>query len=405
MDRPLSGVKVVELASFVAAPSCGRLLADLGAEVIKVEAPSGDMWRTSGKSYIPSRFCDDENPVFDIYNTGKKMISLNLKNPEGKEAFFKLLETADVFLTNNRPAALHRLGIAYEDICEQFPGLVYAILLGYGEKGPDSHKPAFDTTAFWTKSGFLRDMAMMNENYMPMSPPFGVGDTFCGYLLMGEICAALFRKLRTGKGDYVCSGLYHNAIFGMGTMNIINQRPFGKTYPTDRVGHGLPGGVYCCADGEWMYIGTNSRKILIEKLTRIFGEPEKALDPTFVDQQTVVIIDPPSFYEYFRQNFAKKTRAEWLELLEAEDIPVMPMKGFADVSEDPQAWENDYLEHVEFANGNVEVMPTSPIEMLSVGKLKTVPAAAVGTDTKDVLAQLGYSAERIEAMLAAGAAK
>lgn len=405
MDKPLSGVKVVELTTFVAAPSCGRLLSDLGAEVIKVEPPAGDMWRTSGKTYVPTRFCDDENPVFDIYNTGKKMISLNLKSAEGKEAFFKLLETADVFLTNNRPAALHRLGIAYEDVCERFLGLVYAILLGYGEKGPDSHKPAFDTTAFWTKSGFLRDMAMLNDDYMPMSPPFGVGDTFCGYLLMGEICAALFRKLRTGKGDYVSSGLYHNAIFGMGTMNIINQRPFGKTYPTDRVGHGLPGGVYQAGDGEWMYIGTNSRKILIEKLTRIFGEPEKALDPTFVDQQTVQIIDPPAFYEYFRANFTKKTRAEWIEILEGEDIPVMPMKGFADVSEDPQAWANDYLEHVEFANGHVDVMPTSPIEMLSVGSLKTVPSHTVGQDTTDVLASLGYTQEQIDKMRAEGAVK
>jgi len=405
MDKPLSGVRVVELTTFVAAPSCGRLLSDLGAEVIKVEPPAGDMWRISGKTYVPTRFCDEENPVFDIYNTGKKMISLNLKSPDGKEAFFKLLETADVFLTNNRPAALHRLGIAYEDLRDQFPGLVYAILLGYGEKGPDSHKPAFDTTAFWTKSGFLRDMAMLNDDYMPMSPPFGVGDTFCGYLLMGEICAALYRKQRTGKGDYVSSGLYHNAIFGMGTMNIINQRPFGKTYPTDRVGHGLPGGIYQAGDGEWMYIGTNSRKILIEKLTRIFGEPEKALDPTFVDQQTVVIIDPPSFYEYFRNKFATKTRAEWIAILEAEDIPVMPVKGFADVSEDPQAWANDYLEHVEFANGNVDVMPTSPIEMLSVGQLKTVPSHAVGEDTKDVLASLGYNQADIEKMYAEGAVR
>lgn len=404
MDKPLSGVRVVELTTFVAAPSCGRLLADLGAEVIKVEAPAGDMWRTSGKSYIPTRFCDEENPVFDIYNTGKKMISLNLKNPEGKEAFFKLLETADVFLTNNRPAALHRLGIAYEDVCEQFPGLVYAILLGYGEKGPDSHKPAFDTTAFWTKSGFLRDMAMLNSEYTPMSPPFGVGDTFCGYLLMGEICAALFRKLRTGKGDYVCSGLYHNAIFGMGTMNIINQRPFGKTYPTDRIGHGMPGGVYQCGDGEWMYIGTNSRLILIEKLTRIFGRPELATDRSFVSEAGIAV-DPPAFYEVFRQAFLSKSRAEWIEILEAEDIPVMPMKGFADVSEDPQAWANDYLEHVEFANGNVDVMPTSPIEMKSVGSLKTVPSHTVGQDTNDVLANIGYTQEQIEKMRAEGAVR
>ena len=158
MSGPLSGIKVVELATFVAAPVTGRILADLGAEVIKVEAPSGDGWRKTGAGYRP-RFNKDENPVFDIYNTGKKFISLNLKTPEGKEALFKLLEDADVFLTNTRPAALQRLGLSYEDLKDKFPKLIYAIVLGYGEKGPEKDTPAFDTTAFWSRAGFLRDLA------------------------------------------------------------------------------------------------------------------------------------------------------------------------------------------------------------------------------------------------------
>ena len=137
MSKPLSGVKVVELATFVAGPVTGRLLADLGAEVIKVERPDGDAWRITGVSYKPDRFSDDENPVFDIYNAGKKHIALNLKSGEGMEAFHKLLAEADVFVTNTRPKALKRLGLSYEDLKERYPGLIYAILLGYGEEGPD----------------------------------------------------------------------------------------------------------------------------------------------------------------------------------------------------------------------------------------------------------------------------
>ena len=121
---PLSGVRVVEMSVFVAAPVTARLLADMGAEVIKVEAPAGDSWRPAGIGYLP-RFNEDENPVFDIYNTGKKFVSLNVKAPEGKEAFFKLLDEADVFVTNLRPAALKRLGISYDDIKDRYPSLIY----------------------------------------------------------------------------------------------------------------------------------------------------------------------------------------------------------------------------------------------------------------------------------------
>ena len=117
MTKPLSGVRVVELATFVAGPSCARLLADLGAEVIKLEPPKGDTWRSTGVNYLPTEFTPENNPIFDIYNTGKKFLSLNLKTEEGKEAFMKLMETTDVFVTNNRPAGLRRKGSRCSQTC------------------------------------------------------------------------------------------------------------------------------------------------------------------------------------------------------------------------------------------------------------------------------------------------
>ena len=128
MRGPLSGIKVVELATFVAGPVTARLMADLGAEVIKVEAPRGDEWRRTGVS-MNTRFSPEENPVFAIYNTGKKHVSLNLKTPEGMEAFHKLLAQADVFVTNTRQNSLKRLGLSYEDLKEKYPRLIYAIIL------------------------------------------------------------------------------------------------------------------------------------------------------------------------------------------------------------------------------------------------------------------------------------
>lgn len=404
MAKPLAGVRVVELATFVAGPSCARILADLGAEVIKLEPPKGDMWRFTGKSYIPTEFSDDENPIFDIYNTGKKFLSLNLKTEEGMEAFMKLLETTDVFVTNNRPAALKRLGICYDDLKERFPKLIYAVLLGYGEKGPDAHRPAFDSVAFWAKSGFLHDQATKSEDYAPISPPWGVGDTVTGYVLLAEICAALYRRMQTGEGDYVTSGLYHTGIFTMGTMNIQAQRPFGKEFPVTRVNHGVPGGTYKCADDEWVYVGISSNHLMIPVLCKAIGRPELVDDSRYV-AENMRIVDREGFYKIFREAFLSQPHTYWLQKAEELDIPLVHMNSYAGVYEDEQAWANGYVEKVTFRNGRVACMPKSPIEMQSVGELKTVPAAGIGADTKDILVSLGYTEEQIEAMRAAGAAK
>lgn len=403
MGRPLEGIKVLELATFVAAPSCARLLADLGAEVIKVERPNGDDWRRTGVNYVPSRFSNQENPVFDIYNTGKKMIALDLKDPQGLEAFHKLLAWADVFVTNVRPAGLKRLGLSYEDLKEKYPRLIYSIVLGYGEKGPDADKPAFDHTAFWSKSGFLLDLSPLNdpETYSPINAPGGVGDTVTGMFLMGEICAALLNRNKTGKGDYVVSSLYHNGIFVTGTMNIITQKPFGAAYPHSRVDHGSPGGNYRCADGEYVILCGISDAKTLPGLYAMFGTPELLSDPRF-DTAEKRWENRKEYYEILAAQFRKKPCAQWLELAREQDIPLMRMNHFCDVAEDEQAWANGYLENVEFANGRVDVMPRSPIEMDSVPDLKTVPAPLIGGNGREILKDLGYSDEEIRKLIASG---
>ena len=401
MSGPLSGIRVVELATFVAAPVTARLMADMGAEVVKVEAPRGDSWRRSGVSYNP-RFSPEENPVFDIYNTGKKHISLNLKAPEGMEAFHKLLGGADVFVTNMRPDSLKRLGLSYEDLKKLYPRLVYAIVLGYGEEGPDAGKPAFDTTAFWSRSGFFRDMAPRTEDYYPVNPPAGVGDTATGYLLLAEISTALYNRERTGKGDYVRSTLYRNGIFCMGTMEIIAQRPFGYNYPLKRVHFGAPGGGYRCADDEWIFIALGDAQKTIPRLHRLIGRPDLTEDPRFQGAEKRKNLE--EYYDIIRNAFLTKTVQQWLDLAQNEDIPIVRMSHFRDVSEDPQAWANGFVEHVTFPNGNTDVMPSSPIEMDSANPPATVPSPAVGTHTAQVLASLGYTQEQIQRMLEAGAA-
>lgn len=398
---PLSGVKVVEMSVYVAAPVCARILADMGAEVIKVEAPTGDGWRASGVNYLP-RFSKDENPVFDIYNTGKKHISLNLKTPEGKEAFFKLLEDADVFVTNTRPAALKRLGLSYEDLKDRFPSLIYAAVLGFGKTGPDADMPAYDTTAFWPRSGFIRDMATVAEDgtYLPVTSPSSVGDTATGYFLMGEICAALYRRTVTGKGDYVTSTLFHNGVFCMGTMVIVTQEPFGRSYPSKRTDHGFVGN-FECADGEWIYFPVGMPKDYPEYL-KMIGHPELIDDPRFQPHNRWE--NRKALYEYFRKGILEKPLEYWVNYGRERGLPIAHVAHFKDVSKDPQAWANGYLEHVKFANGHVDVMPASPVEMASFTPPPTRPAPPVGTHTEEILRSLGYTDEQIDAMVKAGAA-
>lgn len=400
--KPLEGVTVVDLTTFVAAPVCGRLLSDMGARVIKVETARGDTWRGTGHIHVPDRYGKDENPVFDIYNTGKEFISLNLKSPEGKEAMMKLISGADVFLTNNRPAALKRMGLDADTLCQKFPGLIYAILLGYGEKGPDADKPAFDSTAFWSKSGFLHSQATRKDDFEPINPPFGMGDTVNGYLLLAEVCAALLRKQKTGKGDYVSCGLFHTGLFTTGTMSLINQRPFGKTYPVSRIEHSVPGGMYRCSDDLWVYVGISSFPSKIPDMMTALGHPEVGTDPNYVTPEFRVV-DKEGIYEICKEAFLQNTSEYWLNKGIEYDLPIVKLNTYGSVYEDEQAWANGYLEKVTFASGNTDIMPTSPIEMKSVGELKTVPASDVGTHTEKVMAELGYSAEEIAAMNESGA--
>ena len=400
-SAPLSGIKVLELSTFVCGPTTARLLADMGADVIKVESLGGDTWRRSGVSFLPYRFEEKENPIFDLSNSGKKYVSLNLKTAEGKEIFLKLLDGADVFVTNVRPASLERLGLSYETLKKTHPRLIYASVLGYGEKGPDAPKPAFDTTAFWARSGFLRDMSALKEDYEPVLAPIGVGDTATAFLLAAEISAALYRRERTGLGDNVSSTLYHNAIYCMGTMITMAQAPFGRNYPYNRVDHGIPEGSYQCADGQWIYFALGDPSVNFPKLLTLIGHAELVEDPRFTPQNRWE--NRYALFSYLREAFLQRSVDEWLVLAEDYDVPLVRVAHFKEVAEDPQAWANGFLERVQFENGHEDTVPVSPIEMESVGRITTRPAPPCGADTAELLRSLGYTDGQIAEMEECGA--
>ena len=401
MSKPLQGIRVLDLTAFVSGPVCGRLLSDLGAEVIKVERPQGDAWREVGKSYN-KRFNDDQNPVFDIYNTGKKMIALDLKLENGKAIFWQLLKQSDVFLTNTRPDALKRLGFSYEDVKKECPQLIYAIGIGYGEEGPEATVPAFDTTAFWARTGFLRDMAVMNDSYEPLMPPSSIGDTVTGTTLCLEICAALFRRSQTGLGDYVTSSLYHNGIFSMGTMTIVTEQPGGRALPRTRESAGIIG-TYRCADDEWVLLANGGSAAYMPRIFGMLGLSQLLQDPRYATaEERSKSENSKVLYDAFCQAFLTKNASEWVATAAEADVPLVKMNHFEDVNHDPQAWANGFLENVSFRTGEEMVMPNSPIRMQSVGKLETAPAPSVGWDTAEILQRLGYTDSQIKSMAERG---
>ena len=400
-QKPLSGIKVVELADYVSAPVCARILADMGAEVIKIERNTGNAWRASGIASCPWKYNAEENPGYDINNTGKKHIVLNLKTAEGLAICHKLLETADVFVSNMRVQALKRLGLDYESIKDTYPKLIYAIGLGYGEKGPDADNPAFDHTAYWARTGFLLDMAPLSNDYHPVFPPSSMGDNFTGMTLAAEVCAALLGRMKTGKGDYVRSSLFHNGIFAMGAMQIATQGEDGAVFPRTRQRLGVAYGDYLCKDGRRVYIAAGYAEKLIAKVFTIIGRSDLIDDPKFATAAARGE-NAEELHEIICDAMLQRTSEEWLAFAREADIPMVKMQHFREVSEDAQALANGYIQDVVYPSGVTYKIASSPIEMDSIGPLHTEPTKSIGADTEEVLKNYGYTDAELAQLRAAG---
>src|SRR5437588_12170055 len=202
-ENIFSGLKVVDLASFIAGPSAAVILSDFGADVIKVEPPGGELWR-HGQDIPPQPFAKDPYP-FHLANRNKRGMAIDLKSPAAQQIIEKLVKWADVLIVNTPHPARKRLKLEYEDVVKWNPRLVYADLTGYGEKGPDASLPGFDITAYWARSGLLS--LTRDAGAPPTLPPSGSGDHATAVTLFSAIVTALYRRERTGKGSYVTTSL------------------------------------------------------------------------------------------------------------------------------------------------------------------------------------------------------
>lgn len=391
-NGPLQGIRVVELSTFVAVPSCARLLADYGAEVIKIEGFSGDPWRVTGK--LITKTGDEENPVYDVYNIGKHDICLNIKNEKGLACLLRMLESADIFLTNIRPQSLKKMGLDADALTARFPRLIYASLNGFGTKGPEAHRPGFDTIAFWARSGFLADMSV-EENSYPVFGPTGVGDSISGTALLTGILAALYEREKTGKGNVVETSLYGAAIWFMASMAISAQEKYNWKFPKSIATDLRPlSSMYCCADGKWLFISVLQYEPHALKAFELLGIREEVAKMEITSFATLNQ-HCVEMRELMEKAIAKKPIDEWLRLFLEADIVADEATHFRDLSTSPQAWANEYMERYVFRGGETCAMPCPPIHMRSYKREASHYAPLPGENTDDVLRKFGYSEEEI----------
>lgn len=397
--KPLNGVKVLELSTYVAAPGCAKMLADWGADVIKIEPIFGDVYRFMGASLgMPT--LPNENPCFDTENANKRFLSINLKSEEGMKILQELVKDTDVLITNYRLDVLEKLGLTYEQLKKINKGLVFGSLLGYGEHGPDRNKPGFDLTAFIARSGMMADFA--DKDGSPLSIIAAFGDHETALSLVSGICAALYKKAVTGEGEYVSTGLYQSAIYAFGTMiagtHYAGTQYGGLNYPVSRKNPAIPlCNTYKTSDNEWMLLSATDYKGYWPVVCKALGAEELIDDERFNTLQGM-IKNKVELTAIFDGIFATKTAAEWDKILTGADLPNEKLAHWKDVLVDPQAWDNNFLRKVQYETGSTAVVANTPVNFGSITEYEFKPSGVIGADTTEILKEIGYSDEKINAL-------
>lgn len=394
--KPFEGVKVVDLSTVIAASSAARILADQGAEVIKIESLSGDLHRVQGPILgVPAD--KDENPIFDVENANKTFVALDLKRPAGKEILLKLVAGADALITNYREDALARLDLTYDALSSRFPGLVYGHVNAYGEKGEDAAKPGYDIIAYFGRTGLGIDTGT-SENY-PLVNLGGMGDHPTGIALAQGVAAALYRKLRTGQGDKVSVSLYHAGIWTTATMQPAVQ--VGNRYPQpyqEPVLLPVMGHPYKTADDEWIVFMLFDFDKYWAPLCESLDRPDLVNDARF-NSRMANKKNQREMVEILSMLIANRPLEVWAEKWNNLDIPFEYLRHMADVASDNQALVNDFIRPLTYPSGKTFYMPTPPIQFRNGGKPDYRPAAHVGADTRVVLRGLGYSDDEIDVLV------
>ena len=394
MPGPMEGIKVVELGVWIAVPATGAILADWGADVVKIEPPGvGDPSRLFSKMLAAEL---PFNPVFENDNRGKRSIVLDLSSDEGKEIALELIDGADVFMSNVRLAGLARLGLDPKTLLERDPRLIYGLITGYGLEGPEADRPAYDIAGFWARSGVAASLTQTGG-----SPPFqrgGMGDHCAGTSLAAAISAALYSREKTGKGQLVSTSLLRQGVYFL-SFDLALCLRFGLNVQLgDRKTMFNPViNNYQDSEGKWFWIVGLEGQRHWPDLARAVGHPEWIEDPRFADvgsraanaAQLIAMLD---------EIFVTKTREEWGEIFdEQEELWWAPVQTMEEVLADPQVHAAGSF--VEVPDGaSTTLLPATPVDFAGTPWEPRCMAPEPGQHSQEVLRELGKSAEEIASL-------
>jgi crotonobetainyl-CoA:carnitine CoA-transferase CaiB-like acyl-CoA transferase len=389
VSGPLSGIRVVEVASYITGPYAGLLLADLGADVVKVEDPrAGDPFRSWGE--------DLYSPHFVAFNRSKRSLSLDLKQPAGLEALHRLLERADVLIENFRPGVADRLGFGYEAARARNPRLVYCSISGTGQTGPTAHRPSYDTVG-QALSGLL-GLLLNPSDPRPVGPAFS--DSLTGLFACYGILAALQARERSGQGQRVETSMLQ------ATLGFLLE-PFGLYFGT-----GEPTGpttrqavaqvyVFTCADDLPLALHLSSPPKFWEALLAATGRQDLRDDPRF-QARSERIRHYDTVYAELAPTFRSRPRPEWLRVLEQADVPCAPVYSVDQVVEDPQVQHLEMVQCVDHPTQGSHRMLGFPVHFRATPLDPSGPAPLLGEQGAAILTEAGYSPNEIEDLITRG---
>jgi crotonobetainyl-CoA:carnitine CoA-transferase CaiB-like acyl-CoA transferase len=395
-DNIFSGLKVVDFASFIAGPAAAVILSDFGADVIKVEPPSGDMWRI-GHKLPPQPQSEDAYP-FQMANRNKRGITLDLKSSGAQEVLQRLVEWADVFIVNTPHPARKRLKLEYEDVANLNPRLIYADLTGFGEKGPDANLPGFDITAYWARSGLLS--MTRDAGAPPTWPAAGSGDNATATGLYAAIVTALYRRERTGKGSYVTTSLLAEGVWSASVFiqaALCKAEFFGlhdRTHPANAAMN-----VYRASDDTWFLLVITPNKLAA--VAKAIGREDLLTDPRF-SEPAKLARNMPQLTAILDEIFGSQPMTHWHEVFNGVPVTFGVVRGPQEVVADPQLRLNDIVVPLEGAGENLKLTVSSPIQVHGVTKVPARRANEIGEHNEEVLAELGFGAVEIDRLRTSG---
>jgi crotonobetainyl-CoA:carnitine CoA-transferase CaiB-like acyl-CoA transferase len=387
MDGALSGIRVIDMAQHLAGPGTSMYLADQGADVIKIEPRlSGDANRRSGGSALTA----GNSPSFLVLNRNKRSITLDIRQPKGREVMLRLLDSADVLIHNMRRRVTEKLGLTYEELSKRNPRLIYAWISAFGSKGPYADKGGYDRLT----QGFSGVMSRRDRDGVPITAGVWISDCSVPMLMGYGIMLALWSREKTGAGQKVETSLLQAAIAMQSTSMVRVEGDDSKPAEVGSPGYG----IYQCGDGVYINV-TALQQDQFQRFCLALELKHLADDPRFYE---------PSAQREFREEVypvldeVMKTRPsrEWLKILDEADVPAAPILGHDEVFEEPQMLDNDMIVSVDHPKVGRTQMFGVPVKLSATPGSIRRPAPLLGEHTDDVLREFGYSAAEVEALRA-----